>query len=187
MPSELGKIAILRKHDLFCDLPDAAVQQLAAHARILAYRAGDPIFCKGEEGHGLLAVLSGFVRISAPSGDGREIVLNLIGENEIFGEIALLDGGPRTANANALTDCSLMSLDHRDFVQLLMREPIVAIRVLEVVCKRLRRTSKHVEELKFGELRMLLAKALLSVAEVQGTSAMAEPRLRITQKGLVGH
>ena len=184
MPDNLGKIALLRKHDLFCDLPDAAVQQLTAHARTLAYRAGDPIFSKGDEGHGLLAVLSGVVRISAPSDDGREIVLNLIRENEIFGEIALLDGGPRTANATALTDCSLLNLDRRDFVQLLMREPIVAVRVLEVVCKRLRRTSNQVEELNFGDIRVRLAKALLSVAKAQKTDVMPEPRLRITQKAL---
>jgi CRP-like cAMP-binding protein len=178
----LSKIAILRKHDLFYDLSDAAIHQLAAHARNLSYRAGDPIFWKGEEGHGLLAVLSGVVRISASSDDSREIVLNLIGKNEIFGEIALLDGGPRTANATALTDCILLSIDHRDFVRVLVQEPALAVGVLAVVCKRLRSTTKQVEEMNFSSLHARLAKILITMADIQGTITMVEPSLEITQK-----
>lgn len=182
--AHLDKASVLRQHEFFSELSESAIQRLATRARSLAYRAGETIFRKGDEGHGLLAVLSGVVRISAPSDDGRAVLLNLIGKDEIFGEIALLDGGPRTADATALTDCVVMSLDRRDFVPHLRQEPDVALKVLQVVCRRLRRTTRHVEDLTFREFRARLAKTLLRLAEIQDAPAAAEPRLRITQKQL---
>jgi CRP/FNR family transcriptional regulator, cyclic AMP receptor protein len=182
--ANFSKINILGRHEFFSGLPDRLIQQLVVRARSIAYSAGDLIFREGEEGHGLLAVLSGVVRISAQSKDSKEIVLNLIGSGEIFGEIALLDGGMRTANASALTNCTLMVLDRRDFMNLLMQEPAVAVKLLEVVCRRLRRTTKQVEDLSFGDLRKRLASALLQIAGAQGTIESSEPRLQITQKEL---
>ena len=138
------KRAILGDHEFFRGLPLAIVHRLASHAHQVHYPPGRRIFSKGDAGQGLLAVLSGVVKISVPSEDGKEIVLNLIGPNEIFGEIALLDGGPRTADATALSQCELLLLDRRDVLPILMEEPAVSIKLLEVVSWRLRRTSKHV-------------------------------------------
>jgi CRP-like cAMP-binding protein len=131
-----------------------------------------------------VAVLSGIVKISVVSQDGKEIALNLLGAGEIFGEIALLDGGPRTADAIALEDCQLLMLDRRDILPMLMEEPSVAIKLLEVLSNRLRRTSDQVEDLSFGALAVRLAKALLRVAELQGTTNSARPRVKVTQKEL---
>ena len=180
------KRAILGNHEFFRGLPSSIVQRLASHARHSHCAGGRRIFSKGDEGHGLLAVLSGVVKISVPSEDGKEIVLNLIGANEIFGEIALLDGGLRTADATALGDCELLVLDRRDVLPILMEEPVVALKLLEVVSSRLRRTTQQVEDLSFGELSARLAKALLRLAEVQGTITQPRPRVTITQKEL-GH
>lgn len=182
--AHVDKALILRQHEFFSELSESAIQRLAARARSLAYRAGETIFSKGDEGHGLLAVLKGVVRISAPSNEGRAVLLNLIGKNEIFGEISLLDGGPRTADATALTDCVVMSLDRRDFLPLLRQEPDIALKALQIVCGRLRRTTGQVEDLSFRECRARLAKTLLRLAEVQDAPAAGEPRLRITQKDL---
>src|SRR5262249_55572188 len=81
---------ILRKHALFGQLTDSEIDQLLAQARVARHRAGDVIFLKSSPGTGMMAVLRGEVRISSPSPDGREIVLNMIRPGEIFGEIALL-------------------------------------------------------------------------------------------------
>ena len=89
--------AILARHAFFQDASPGMVDRLAARARRATYAPGQAIFRKGDAGLGLFAVLSGLVRISLPSENGRELVLRLIGPNEVFGEIALLDGGQRTA------------------------------------------------------------------------------------------
>ena len=89
-------------------------------------RLGTTIFAKGDPGTSLFAVCSGTVKISNHSTDGKDAVFNLINVGEIFGEIALLDGQPRTAEAIALSDCELMVIDRRDFVPLIKSEPEIA-------------------------------------------------------------
>jgi CRP-like cAMP-binding protein len=180
----LGKVEILGRHEFFKDLPREALQRLASHARSQTHEPGDRIFSKGDEGHGLLAVMSGIVKISVPGEDGREIILNLIAPNEIFGEIALLDGKPRTADAVALTACEVLVLDRRDFLPLLAEVPSVAAQLLEVVCARLRRTTEQVEDMYFGNPDARLAKALLRLAEIQGVAGDPRPRVTITQREL---
>lgn len=180
----LGKSEILGRHEFFRELPPHALQQLASHARQQAFSPGQRIFSKGDAGHGLLAVVSGVVKISVPGEDGREIVLNLIPPNEIFGEIALLDGKPRTADAIALTACQLLVLDRRDFIPLIAEVPVIAVQLLEIISGRLRRTTEQVEDMYFGNLQARLAKALLRLAEIQGVSGDPHPRVTITQKEL---
>jgi CRP/FNR family transcriptional regulator, cyclic AMP receptor protein len=151
------------------------MRKLAVHARLIGYPVGATIFAKGDPGLGLLAVVSGLVRISVPAKGGKEVVLRLVGANEVFGEIALLDGGPRTAVATAATQCRLLSLDHRDFIPVLKDEPALAIRLLGLISHRLRQTSEQVEDISFGDPQKRLAKALLRLAEVQGAAQAARP------------
>jgi len=179
-----SKRAILASHEFFSGLPDPVLDSLAAMSRVTAYSAGSGIFNKGDPGLGLLAVLSGVVKISALAEDGRELVLNLIRRNEVFGEIALLDGLPRTADACALTDCRLLELDRRSFFELLRAEPLIAIRLLEVLSARLRRTSEQAEELIFEPAAKRIAKALFRLCDLQGAGCSPRPRVAITQREL---
>jgi CRP-like cAMP-binding protein len=139
-----GKRAILARHEFFRDLPAATLDRLALRARSANYAAGSRIFSKGDEGHGLLAVLEGIVKISAGSNEGREVVLRLVGSEEVFGEIALADSEPRAADATALTACRLCVLDRRDFIAAIMEEPKIGLKLLAVVAGRLRDTTQQV-------------------------------------------
>jgi CRP-like cAMP-binding protein len=175
---------VLARHEFFREVPPGVIERLASHARLSSEPAGRVLFRKGDEGTGLLAVLSGIVRITVPSGDGKEIVLNMIGPNQIFGEIALLDGGPRTADAVAATKCQLLTLDRRDFLGVLQDYPTFAIRLLALVSVRVRQTSEQVEDMTFADPQTRLAKALLRLADVQGVAGSDQPRVTITQKDL---
>ena len=108
---------------------------------------------------------------SRSSPEGREAVLNVVHEGEVFGEIALFDGRPRTAAAIAITDCELMSIDRRHFLPLVRQQPDVAIKLIEILCARLRRSSEQYEDIMFLNLRARVAKVLLRLAEEAGTSA----------------
>jgi CRP-like cAMP-binding protein len=182
--SILDKPALLASHEFFRDMPPTVVEQLAIHARSTNVPSGHYIFRKGDEGLGLLAVVSGIVKVSVPSPDGKEIVLNIIGAGEIFGEIALLDGEPRTADAVAATRCQLLFLDRRDFLRVLHAQPFLAIKLLAVVSGRLRRTSGQVEDIAFATAPARIAKALFRLAEIQGTINGETPRIVVTQKEL---
>ena len=139
------------------------------------------IFAKGDPGTGLMGVLAGSVKISVPSADGRDIVLNIIHEDEIFGEIALLDGHPRTADATAMTDCELMVIERRDFIAYLRSQPDLTMQIIEILCSRLRRTSEQVQDVTFLDLPKRLAKALLRlIADAEGQASMR--KVTITQR-----
>lgn len=181
----------LADHPLFRDLPPEAMTALLAHARVERRKARSVIFRQDSPGYGLMAVLSGRVRISSRAPNGREIVLNIINPGEVFGEIALLDGGQRTADATAMSACELLIIDRRDFVPFLRDHPDVAIHLLAVLCDRLRRTSEQVQDLLFLDVRSRLAKTLLRLAHTHGQPTAEGPRidLKFSQRelgGLVG-
>jgi len=180
----IDKRAVFIGHPLFGSLPASDVERLVAYARVERFRRGGAIFHKGDEGTGLMAVLAGQVKISVPSVDGKEAVLNVIQAGSVFGEIALLDGRPRTADAVAMTDCDLLVLDRREFVPMLRDHPELALRLLELLCARLRRTSEQVEDVMFLDLEARLAKALLRLADEQGRVGMPAATVRITQREL---
>ena len=92
---------------------------LVGRARIRNYPAGETIFLMGSSGDSMMAVLDGTIRISVPSPEGKEIVLAIIQPGEVFGEIALLDGKERTAEATVMTDCTLAVLERRDVLSFL--------------------------------------------------------------------
>ena len=174
------KHAILRGHPLFGQLGSDAIDRLASYSHTKSAKAGTTIFAKGDPGNSLFAVCSGTVKISNRSSEGKDAVFNLINAGEIFGEIALLDGHPRTADAQAVTNCDLMVIDRRDFTPMVAGNPEIALKLIEVLCARLRRTSEQVEDVIFLDLPTRLAKTLLSLSKSAKPSERR--RVSITQR-----
>ena len=175
------KLAILRRHSLFGQLSPAVIEHLGSYIKRRSLPRGTVIFAKGETGTGLMSVLAGAVKISVLAADGREIVLGMMREGDIFGEIALLDGHPRTADATAVTDCELMEIERRDFLPFLHSQPDVAMQIMQTLCSRLRRTTDQVQDLTCLNLPARLAKMLLRLsadAERLGSA----PKVAITQR-----
>jgi CRP/FNR family cyclic AMP-dependent transcriptional regulator len=105
------------------------------------------------------------VKISVSSADGRSAILNLIGPGEIFGEVAVLDGLARTADATANTNCEIFVIDRREFIPFVRSQPALAMKFIELLCKRLRWTTDQVEEVILQNLPGRLASALLRLTE----------------------
>jgi CRP/FNR family transcriptional regulator, cyclic AMP receptor protein len=177
------RLSLLRNHLLFRDLPAPIIDRIGSYMKIQKVARGTTIFSKGDPGTGLIGVVKGNVKISVASADGRDIVLNMMQEGEIFGEIALLDGHPRTADATAMADCELMVIERRDFVQFLRSDPEMTLKFIEILCARLRRTSEQVQDVTFLNLPTRLAKALLRLTEQIETTA-SRRRVAITQREL---
>jgi CRP-like cAMP-binding protein len=174
------KQAIFRAHPLFGQLGAEAISRLASYSHNKSAAAGTTIFERGDPGNSLFAVCSGTVKISNRSTEGKDAVFNLIKAGEIFGEIALLDGHPRTADALAITDCDLLVIDRRDFVPMVTQAPEIALKLIEILCARLRHTSEQVEDLMFLDLPSRLAKTLLSLAA--SPKAAQDRKISITQR-----
>lgn len=160
-----GDAALLANHFLFRDLSTDIHERLRAYAKIRTFKRGETVFLKGDPGNALFAVCAGVVQMTTLSSGGKNAVFSLIDTGEIFGEIALLDGKPRTTDAIAFTDCRLLMIERRDFIPLLRSNPEVAISLLEVLCAKLRRTTEQVEDLLFLDLRSRLVKTLLRMSQ----------------------
>ena len=163
--------AVLLRNYLFRGLPQAAIDRLASLAARRSFDKGAIVFAQGDQGDALYGVAAGRVRISACGAGGQEVFLNIMEPGDTFGEIAVMDGLPRTAAATAIDQTTLIVIKRQDFLQLLEREPQLAIHLLKLLCERLRWTSEIVEESAFlaGEAR--LAKRLLILASLHGRAA----------------
>jgi CRP/FNR family transcriptional regulator, cyclic AMP receptor protein len=172
---------------LFRDLEAAAKEALLARARIRRVAAGEAIFLMGSPGDSMMAVLSGNVRISVTSAEGKELALAILSELDVFGEIAMLDGKERTADARAMTPCTLAILERRDVLAFLARHPSAWSRLVEVLCFRLRHTDEHVAEIALLELPVRLAKVLLrmlSAGAIAASGRKQEVKIQLSQREL---
>ena len=164
-PFSNSKLSVLRKHPIFADLESEAFDQLCRYAKHTTLKRGAALCAKGDPGLSLYAVISGSVKMSISSADGRSAILNIIGPGEIFGEIALLDGGVRSSDAIANTNCELFVIDRREFIPFVRSQPALAMKFIELLCGRLRRTSDQVEQIILQNLPGRLASALIRLSE----------------------
>jgi len=183
--STLAHRQLLRSSPFFSRLGDSEADAILAQATVARYAEGVLIFAKGDPGNSMMAVLRGRVMISSPSVDGRQVVLTTFREGDVFGEIALLDGKERTADATAAADCELLVVARRSLLGLLERQPELAHQLLIVLCERIRRTNEQVEDFAFLHLETRIAKALLRLAQEEGQRAPASHLgLKISQRAL---
>ncbi|MEM7651844.1 MAG: Crp/Fnr family transcriptional regulator [Pseudomonadota bacterium] len=159
---------ILRSHYLFEGLEPSVLDRLTDLSVTRRLAPGETLFVKGEEGDALYGVITGRVIITVTSDTGKEVILNMQEQGDLFGEIALLDGLPRTANATTVEGSEVLTIRRRDFLPLLEREPSLSKHLIEFLCERLRWTTEIVEDAAFLDLPRRLAKRLLALATLYG-------------------
>jgi CRP-like cAMP-binding protein len=162
---------VLKDCTLFRDLDESGRRELAVRAHRLLAKTGETIFEVGSPGQSMMAVLKGAVRISLPSATGKEMILADLGPGDIFGEIALLDGRPRSATAIARKASVLLVLDRREVRAFLHKRPDFCLTLLELLCARLRRSDERMADIAFFDLPARLAKVLVSRASAASGGA----------------
>jgi CRP/FNR family transcriptional regulator, cyclic AMP receptor protein len=167
-PTYQEKRQIFERNFLLGKLSPSEIDALLRYSRVERYPMGEEIFAKGSPGNSMMIVVRGRVRISSISLTGKEIVLNIITAGQIVGEIATLDGGERSGDAVAMTDCELLVLNRRDFMPFLENRADICLMLIKILCQRLRHTSEQVEDLLFRHLEGRIAKALLQLSERTG-------------------
>ncbi len=175
---------LLAECSLFRGLAPDERNAVVARAHLRKFEPGDTIFMIDSAGDSMMAILDGSVRISVPSSDGKEVVLAILHAGEVFGEIALLDGKGRTADARAMTRCNIAVLDRRDVLAFFQRQPNAWPKLVEVLCERLRRTDEHLAEMALLEIPLRLAKALLRLLARDAHAGGAAAQVALTQREL---
>lgn len=188
MPHEatIDKQNLLASHPLFGQLEPEERDRLVTYMRLMRVPPRTVLFRKDDPGTNMMVVLRGRVKVCTHSDEGKELVFNLINPGEVFGEIALLDGSERTADAVTLDHCELLVLERRDFIPFLSKHPEACLRLLGVLCQRLRRTSELLEEALFLEGPSRLAKRLVRLSELFGRPVEGGTRIdmRLSQQQL---
>jgi CRP-like cAMP-binding protein len=157
-------VAALTAMPFFAGLDAAALDRVASGTRMRRFRRAEVIFHVGDPGDALFLIASGAVKITLPSETGEEAILATLQPGEVFGELSLLDGAPRSATAVALEATETMVLQRERFRQLLATEPTIRDAVLANMATEVRRLTTHVEDLHFLDVTGRLAKCLVRLA-----------------------
>ena len=177
---------VLRAVPLFSGLDDSLLERLAAGARMLRVAPGAVVVERGEAAQSLFAVATGRLKVVAPRDNGRLTTLHILGPGDVFGEIAVLQSGGRTARVAALQESVVVTLDRRDFLELVRTEPQLSQRLLALMAQRLRQTIERLDERTSLGVAQRLARRLLVLAEHLGERKGENVRLgiRLSQREL---
>ncbi|HYO57643.1 Crp/Fnr family transcriptional regulator [Archangium sp.] len=162
---------LLAQIPMFEHLAPEDLEHLSGLLQQRRYNKGEVIFHQGDVGTALFIVRKGEVAIRLSSSEGREVILALLGRGEAFGELALLDGEPRSTDAVARDEVHLLSLHQEDFRRFLVERPQVALGLLAVLSRMVRRVTQLVHDSAFLDARARLARVLLDLARTQGQPA----------------
>jgi len=160
-------VELLARTPLFglLDEPDRAA--VVARMRRVQFEPNQMIFSRGDPGRDLYLVLEGRIRLSVLTSEGRELSFDHSGPGHIFGEIATLDGGERTAGATAISRVQAMALPQEVMLDLIGRNPKVATAAIRFLCQRLRDTDQRLEAIALHRIEVRLARLMLSFLKLQ--------------------
>lgn len=169
--------ALLRRNSLFAVLDDTEMEAMLEFAKVRRAAAEERIFAKGDPGDSLYVILRGRVAVQTESDEAKVMLLNILDTGSLFGEIAMLDGGERTATVVAQEATELLRIDRRDFMPFLLQRPDLCVRLMTVLCERVRWTSAIIEDTVFLNVPRRLAKRILMLSQAYGRATDAGTRI----------
>ena len=182
----MNPLALLKQIPLFGTFQPADHEQLAGLLRRRNLKKGDVLFRKGDEGTALYIIIKGRMKIAVPSKLGDEITLAILSQGDFFGEMALLDSLPRSADATAVEETLLYVLNRSDFLSFLIHNENAVRSILYALSSRLRKTDDFLTEVCFLNISARLARRLLEMSEslIHENKTGSSMELKLTQKDL---
>lgn len=180
------KQRLLQEHFLLRHLSEKDLAALAKRAEIMAFKADQTIFQRGDVAAHMMVVVRGRVQISSPSHEGDKIIFATMNPGDVFGEIALIDGHERSTDAIADEATEVLELQRDDFIKVLENNPKLTIDLLRVLCMRIRQTNELLEDFSIIDLRRRLAKRLAYLNDSSSrNSGGLKLTVRVSQEELV--
>ena len=158
---------LLARTALFGTLEPEDRMTIAGRMRRVQFNPDQMIFSRGEPGKEVYLVIEGRIRLSVLSSDGRELSFDHAGPGHVFGEIATLDGGERTAGATAISRVAAMALPQKALLELIENNPKLALAAIRFLCQRLRDTDQRLEAIALHRIEVRLARLMLSAIKLQ--------------------
>jgi CRP-like cAMP-binding protein len=165
--------SLLSANPFFSGLVQGTLERIAGICKPHHLAAREVLFLKGDPSDGLYAIRRGLIRIGTTDDLGQQMTMNILGGGDVFGEISLLDGRSRTADAVAMEDTEMFFLPRRDLLSLLKSEPSIALQLIVLLCARLRDIIERMEETTFLSAETRLARRILMLATDYGAEVHA--------------
>lgn len=156
--------ALLGQTELFSEVAEDALRKVADKALVRTYKKGQLVFSEADAGDALFVVVEGLLKVFLTSEEGEELVLVTLRPPDVFGELALLDGGPRSASVEALEGSTLIALRRTDFLEVIREDPVMTETLLRSLGRLVRRLTQQASDLIFLDLHGRVAKLLLRFA-----------------------
>jgi len=160
----------LKQIPLFNDLAEEEIDMLCRVSKIKHYPKNTIILSEDEPGDTLYIILAGRVKVVLWWEDGRELLLSILKQGDFFGEMSLLDDEPRSANVIALEDTEAISMQRKDFINQVKSHPILLLKIVKELCRRLRNMDKKIGTLAFLDVYGRVAQLLMQLAKSRGVS-----------------
>ena len=174
----MSKVEHLRKVPIFSDLSDSDLKKISEKMISRLYEKGKMILLEQSQGETFFIIISGVVKVTRLSDDGREVILAILGESDFFGEMSLLDGEGRSANIVANEQSEVVTLSRSDFLDCLQKYPKIAIALLEELAVRLRKSDQHIESLSLSDSEQRIGVTLIRLAEEWGTIKQGDVNIK---------
>ncbi len=175
----IDKRSLMRSIPLFSQLSPAELDALLDISLTRTLEPREILVRKGDQGNQLFAILEGSLKATTPSAHGKEVTFSVMGPGEVCGEIALLDGQPRSATIEAIEPSRLIAIQRDDFLVFMDAHPETAMKLLAVLAYRVRKVSGLVEDMLFMKVPSQLARRLLALARLFGHSVDSGVRIDI--------
>jgi CRP-like cAMP-binding protein len=180
-------LELLRRVSIFADLDDTVLRALSARCRRRRYGEDESLFHEGDPGHTLYVIASGTVSIQRTTEDGAITRLARRGAGDPFGEMSLIDGKPRMADAVTVEPSEILSLERKDFLWCVHHYPQVGLRIMAYLADRLREAANHLEMLQSQDVLGRVAAVVIDLMRVYGEpspTGEVRIRVRVTQQTL---
>ena len=165
----MDKLSLLQSVPIFSDLSPSDLNKIAERMVLRAFTKGQMILLEDDLGQTFFVIAGGSVKITRLSDDGREVILDMLGESDFFGEMSLLDGAGRSANVVALEASEVLTLARNDFLEILQDYPKISISLLEELTQRIRKSDQQIESLSLSDVEQRIGITLIRLAEELGT------------------
>ena len=158
----------LQSINLFYSVKDDFLEHISSLCKIKTFPKSSMIILEEEYGDRLFIVKTGTVKITRVNDEGKEVILALLGSGDFFGEMAILDGNSRSANALAQEKCELITINKEDFLELLKNNFQICMNLLEELAVRLRKSDQQIEALSLSDAEHRIGVSILNLAEDMG-------------------
>ena len=168
MQDEKRALWYIKKIPLFQDVSQDTIHRLVQAMELKEVRRRQVVYLPGDPGRSVYFVNGGRIKVSKVTRDGKELTLAYRGPGEVFGELVLIDGGPREEMAEAMENALISELERGEFEKILQKEGMVGYRLTKIVAQRRRDVENKIEQLIFKDVNAKLAELLLRLAAEYG-------------------